>query len=54
MSNSPNFFVQGKIDTHSDVYIVAKTTITISNGIKTPNIFPTPSSVNGILWSLSD
>lgn len=54
MSNSPNFFVQGKIDTHSDVYIVAKTSITSRNGNITPaNVFKTNQVTgNDTMWSV--
>ena len=53
MSNSPNFFVQGKIDTHSDVYIVAKTTITSRNGSITPaDVFQGQVTGQDTMWSI--
>lgn len=53
MSNSPNFFVQGKIDKDTDVYVVAKTTISGTGTSLSPNIFRDSSITNSdTVWSV--
>lgn len=54
MSNSPNFFVQGRIEKDTDVYIVAKTEITGTGLNISPNIFsPSTGITSGdTMWSV--
>lgn len=54
MSNTP-FFVQGKIDKDSDVYVVARTVVTGgSTGNLSPNIFNPATNVenSSVMWSV--
>lgn len=54
MSNTPNFFVQGKIDKDSDVYVVARTVVTGSTSNLSPNIFRNGTNVenSNVMWSV--
>lgn len=53
MSNSPNFFVQGRIENNTDVYIVAKTEITGTTTLS-PNIFSSSTGITSgnTMWSV--
>ena len=54
MSNAPDFFVTGRIDKETDVYVVAKTTISVANNTVRPNIFGTSNDLvdNDVMWSV--
>lgn len=54
MSNSPNFFVQGRIENNTDVYIVAKTEITGTTTLNPP-LFSSPATgitSGNTMWSV--
>ena len=54
MSNSPNFFVQGRIEKDTDVFIVAKTVITGTTTNLSPNIFSSSTGITSgnTMWSV--
>ena len=54
MSNSPNFFVQGRIEKDTDVYIVAKTEITGTGTNLSPPLFSSSTGITSgnTMWSV--